>query len=175
MKLRIAYQKLLHGIELIAVFIVTAVVGCLLFNETFGLVSDYLGYPIAWISEVSVFLFAWLVFLGAAILARHGGHIALDIVTFHIPIKYAFYFRLLTVITGLIVSIVMVYYGFKLAIFAGKGQKTLYLGVSFFYYYLSVPISGMLMGLNYIGWLLYKPPIDKEAARVERISENPLY
>lgn len=35
---------------------------------------------IAWIDELSRYAFIWLVFLAAAIMARHGAHIAIDLV-----------------------------------------------------------------------------------------------
>lgn len=38
------------------------------------------GASLAWIDEVSRYCFIWLVFLTGAILARHGAHIAIDIV-----------------------------------------------------------------------------------------------
>lgn len=38
------------------------------------------GASLAWIDEISRYCFIWLVFLTGAILARHGAHIAIDIV-----------------------------------------------------------------------------------------------
>lgn len=175
MKFRRAYQIGLNGIERVAVFVVTCLMGLLLLNETLGIASNLLGYPIPWTSEVSVLLFAWVVFLGAAIIARHGGHIALDIITYRLPLKYHLYLRILAVILSLVVTSVMVYYGIKLAVFAGRRQTALYSGISFLYFYLSIPTSGLLMGLNYIGWLFYKPTSDRKALKGEQVNQNPLY
>lgn len=175
MELGRLYQSVLDKLERIVVFATTVLLGLLLLNETVGIFSDFFGRPIPWISELSVLLFSWVVFLGAAILSRYGGHIALDIITFRLPPRYGHYLRILSVILALIVAFVMVYYGIKISIFVGQRQTTLYLGLSFLYFYLAVPVSGLLLGLNYIGWLLYKPPVDKEALRLERIRENPLY
>jgi len=175
MKFNVLYQTALNRIERVVVFIATVLLGLLLLNETIGIFSDLFGRPIPWISEVSVLLFTWVVFLGAAILSRYGGHIALDIITYRLSSRNAFYLRVLSVILALIVASVMVYHGVKISIFVGQRQTTLYLGISLLYFYLSVPVSGLLLGLNYMGWLFYEPPGDKESLRLEKIRENPLY
>lgn len=49
---------------------------------TFGQVALRYGFgaSLAWIDEISRYCFIWLVFLSSAIIARHGAHIAIDIV-----------------------------------------------------------------------------------------------
>lgn len=49
---------------------------------TFGQVVLRYGFgaSLAWIDEISRYCFIWLVFLSSAIMARHGAHIAIDIV-----------------------------------------------------------------------------------------------
>ncbi len=175
MQLGRLYQSVLDKLERIVVFVTTALLGLLLLNETLGILSDFYGKPIPWISEVSVLLFSWVVFLGAAILARYGGHIALDIITYRLPPRYGYCLRVLSVILAVIVAFVMIYHGMKMSIFVGQRQTSLYLRISFLYFYLAVPVGGFLLGLNFIGWLLCKPTADKEADRIERIRENPLY
>lgn len=175
MKFNVLYQAALNRIERVILFVATALLGLLLLNETFGILIDFFGYPIPWISEVSVLLFVWVVFLGTAILARYGGHVALDLITFRVPPKCGFCLRVLTVILALIVAVVMVYHGVKIAVFVGERQTSLYLHISLLYFYLAVPVSGLFLGLNYIGWLLYEPSSDKEAERLDKIRENPLY
>ncbi len=72
MQLGRLYQSVLDKLERVVVFATTVLLGLLLLNETLGIASDFYGKPIPWISEVSVLLFSWVVFLGAAILARYG-------------------------------------------------------------------------------------------------------
>ena len=58
---------------------------------------------------------------------------------------------------ALILVWVMVRYGAKLAVFVGKSQKSLYLDINLFYYYLAVPVAGVLLGLGSIGHILPDP------------------
>ena len=51
----------------------------------------------------------------------------------------------------------MVYYGVKMALFVGQYQTSLYLNINLFYFYLSVPVGGVLMGLFSIGAMLADP------------------
>ena len=61
---------------------------------------------------------------------------------------------------------IMVYFGVKQALFVGQYQKTVYLQISLFYLYLSVPVGGVLIFLKY--------PITKQVHRdlLRKIAEK---
>jgi C4-dicarboxylate transporter, DctQ subunit len=169
------YQALLDKIERFTVFMVTILLAVLLSNEAMGLLFDFFGHSITWTTEASVLLFSWVVFLGAGILSRYGGHIALDLLVERLPEKYQYLLQLLYTCLALIVAFVMVYFGGKMAFFVGRYQSSVYLQLSLFYFYLSVPVGGLLLGLNFIGWLLPDPKRKKSTSKIDKIAENPLY
>lgn len=51
-----------------------------------GVVTRYItAQPAAWAGEVAAFAFAWCVFIGAAAVAKRGGHVAIDMLTGLLP------------------------------------------------------------------------------------------
>lgn len=170
----LAYQAFLDRLEKLAIWIASLLVVVILGNETLGIVYDLLGHSIPWTTELSVCLFAWVVFLGAGILSRRGGHISLDIIVESLPSSLQSWLKVIYTILTLIVVAVLIYFGGQLALFVGRFQKSVYLEISMFYFYLSVPVGGLLIGLNSLGTILPNPRRE-EMTKLGKIEENPLY
>ncbi len=152
------YQIFLDKVEHVVVFLSGALLALLLCNVLLGIfVDSFIGYSITWTPEMSVLLFSWVVFLGAGAIARHGGHIGIDFLLERFPPGLHFLVRVGHVILAVILTVVMIYFGVKMAFFVGKFQSSVYLDLSLFYYYFSVPVGGLLLGLNSIGAILPDP------------------
>lgn len=170
----LAYQAFLDRLEKLVIWITSLLVVVLLGNETLGMVYDLFGRSIPWTTELSVCLFAWIVFLGAGILTRRGGHISLEIIVERLPPSWQPWLQVIYAILAIAVAVVLVYFGGQLALFVGRFQKSVYLELSMFYFYLSVPVGGLLIGLNSLGTILPNPR-KEEMTKLGRIEENPLY
>jgi C4-dicarboxylate transporter, DctQ subunit len=169
-----AYQAFLDRLEKAAIWATSFLLALLLGNETLGIGCDLFGHSIPWITEVSVCLFAWVVFLGAGILSRRGGHISLDVLVERLPPSFQFWLRAGYGLIALVVVVVLVYWGGQLALFVGRFQKSVYLQISLFYFYSSVPMGGILIGLNSLGEI-FPNPKREEMTKLGKIEENPLY
>jgi C4-dicarboxylate transporter DctQ subunit len=153
-----AYQNFLDGLEKATYFVVISLLGLLLLNTSLGIAFDlFIGYSLAWTEEINTLLFAWGSLLGAGAIARYGGHIGVDFLIERFSPRHQYYFRLLHTLLALIIVWVMIYFGTKLAFFVGHSQRSLYLDINLRYYYLSVPVSGIILGLNSIGAVLPDP------------------
>ncbi len=168
------YHRILLWIEKVTIPATSIILAILLCNESFGIFSDWMGFSIPWITEVSVILFAWVIFIGAGVITRTNSHISLDVLIERMPEKIRKIFKIVNVVLMLIVAYVMIYYGGKHAFFVGKYQKTVYLHISLFYLYMSVPVGGVLIAINALG-LMFSLPGEKELTKLEKIEENPLY
>jgi TRAP-type C4-dicarboxylate transport system permease small subunit len=169
-----SYQTLLLWIEKFTVPVTSLLLALLLGNETLGILSDWIGFSIPWITEVSVILFSWVIFIGAGVITRTNSHISLDVLIDRFPRKIRQALKITNVVLMLIVAFVMVYFGGKHALFVGQYQKTVYLNISLFYLYISVPVGGVLLALNALG-NVFRPTDAKEPSKIEKIEENPLY
>ena len=152
------YHIFLDWLEKAAMILAMFLAALMFFNTASGIIVDQvLGNSLVWIEEVNVLLFAWVVFIGAGVVARHGGHIGVDLIYSALGPAPQLVLRIGYFLLTLIVVWVMVYYGFKMALFVGKYQTSLYLDINLFYFYLSVPVGGALMGLFSIGALFVDP------------------
>ena len=157
-KILTAYQIFLDGLEKITYFVVILLMGLLLFNTSLGIAFDlFVGYSLAWSEDVNTLLFAWSSLLGAGAITRYGGHIGVDTLIARFRPQHRRYFYLLHMLLSLLIVWVMIYFGTKLAVFVGRSQTSVYLDINMFYYYLSVPVAGAILGLNSIGAVLPDP------------------
>ncbi|MCB2228234.1 MAG: TRAP transporter small permease [Desulfarculaceae bacterium] len=153
-----AYHTVLDYLEKATYAVVIILSGLLLFNTSLGMFYDtFLGESIPWTEEVNTLLFVWLSLLGAGIIARYGGHIGVDTLTERFPDKVQYGFRVLHTLMALILVWVMVEYGVQLAKFVGKSQSSIYLDINLFWYYIAVPVSGVILGLASIAYVLPDP------------------
>lgn len=154
----VGYQTFLDWLERGCMAIAMALTGLLFLNTATGIIVDQVvGNSLIWVEEVNNLLFAWAVFVGAGIIARHGGHIGVELVYDMLGPRLKRALRILYTAMALIIVWVMVYYGIKMALFVGRYQTSLYLDINLFYYYLSVPVGGALMGLFSVGAALPDP------------------
>lgn len=154
----ICYQRFLDILEKTTFFIACTLLSLLLCNELMGIFFDtVVGQSVVWVPDMSVLLFAWIIFLGGGVIARHGGHIGVDFLMEKFPNRLNLCIRIGHLILALLLSGVMVYFGVKNAIFVGKTQSAVYLEISLFYYYVSVPVGGFLLAVNSIGVILPNP------------------
>jgi len=162
------YQLFLDYLERGTFFIAMVLVGALFLVNAAGIVTEQAtGNSLVWVEEISTLLFAWTVFLGAGAIARRGGHIGVDILHGFFGPKLMAALRVVFAALTLIVVWVMVYYGYKMALFVGRSQTSLYLDISLFYYYLSIPVGGAIFGLNAIGSALSGAPEHDELEMIE--------
>ncbi|WP_417681231.1 TRAP transporter small permease [Roseibium sp.] len=161
------YQLFLDYLERGTLLVAMILVAALFLINAAGILTEQAtGSSLVWVEEVSNLLFAWVVFLGAGAIARRGGHIGVDIFHEFFGPKLMIALRVLFAALTLIVVWVMVYYGYKMAVFVGRSQTSLYLDISLYYFYLSVPAGGLILGLNAIGAALPDAP-DQEKLKIE--------
>ncbi|OSP56769.1 TRAP transporter small permease [Pseudoruegeria sp. SK021] len=106
---------------------------------------NVLSLPMLWTSDVAQLLFSWLIFIGAAIGLRKGAHYFVDILPkgngwFDAGVVW------FGIAMGAIVSSILVVNGWDLAMLRAPGQVQS-LGISRFWLYVPIPISGAMMML----------------------------
>jgi TRAP-type C4-dicarboxylate transport system permease small subunit len=106
---------------------------------------NILQIPILWTSDVAQLLFAWLIFVGAAIGLRQGAHYFVDILP---PADGAFR-RGVTwfgIAAGAVVIFILVTNGWALTMARARGEIQS-IGISRLWLYVPIPISGVMMAL----------------------------
>ena len=157
-KLLIGYQIAVDGLEKVCMAVAVVLTGLLFVITAYEIIANQLvGNSPVWVEEVSNLFFAWAVFIGAGVIARHGGHIGVEILYEMVGPVLQTVLRVAYAVLTLVVVFVMVYFGWKMALFVGQYQTSLYLDISLFYFYLSVPVGGLLLGLFSVAAALPDP------------------
>lgn len=100
--------------------------------------------PLNWATDVSLLLFAWIIFLGADVALRHGEFVNVDLILKKFPSKME---KVLIIMWDIIIIgflIVLIWFGIPLAI---ESSSRIFntLGISYSWATISVPTGAFLM------------------------------
>ena len=100
--------------------------------------------PINWAQDVSLLLFAWLVFLGADLALRHADFVRVDMLVQKLPEKMNKFLYYLWYSIIILFLLMLIKYGIPLSI---QNSKRLFqtLGISYSWATISVPVGSILM------------------------------
>lgn len=106
------------------------------------------GQPFAWLEEMQLFFFVWLIFFGGSVAFRTGNHVGIDIVAERLGPRAR---RVLDIMVYIITMLVLIY------ILKGSGELaqsvtkkvTPYLKISYWVIDVAAPIGCVLMMLQY--------------------------
>ena len=107
-----------------------------------------LSAPIAWAEELTVLLFAWLIFLGSAFVQRSDSHLSIDSLRRIASPRVGVALDILRLATVALCSLVLIWQGYQLAM---RTLPLLYpaMGVSRAWLYASVPVC-FAIGLGFL-------------------------
>ncbi|MFD0979085.1 TRAP transporter small permease [Tropicimonas aquimaris] len=109
------------------------------------LARNVLMSPLIWTSDVAQLLFAWLIFVGAAVGLRTGAHYRVDMLPEgNRPLNLLA--DAVALLAGFAVAWLLLYYGWELAM-VRKTATVQSLDISRFWMFLPLPVSGGLMML----------------------------
>ncbi|XXM70772.1 TRAP transporter small permease [Lysinibacillus sphaericus] len=108
-----------------------------------------LNSPIAWVEEVTLALFIWLVFIGISSAMKRGGHIGVDYFLKRMPKPLRILLSIISAITVYFVLLyILVYLGMDFATQA-SGKLTPVLAINYQYINIAIPIGGLLTAVHY--------------------------
>lgn len=104
----------------------------------------YFGRPINWSLEISMFIFAWCVFLSADVALRENRMVNLDLFTNMLPKRAQLYMSMLCYLIIIVFLCATVYYGLDLA---WRTRVRMFHGINFSYAWvaLSLPAAAIFM------------------------------
>jgi len=106
-----------------------------------------LNAPLSWTEELSRITLVWLVFWGSAIATRRKKHLSISFFIDLLPKKIRIYIEVFNQLLLIIFLGILSYTGYRVILIT-KDIVTPALGISYLWFYLIVPISGMLMFLQ---------------------------
>jgi TRAP-type C4-dicarboxylate transport system permease small subunit len=140
-----ALSNLVEGLLLVMMVVLCADVFLGVFSR-YVLMSTF-----TWYDEIARLLFAWIVFLGAAVGVRRGAHFRLHLLVDRMPRGLRRATRVMGVLVVIGVGLVLIQQGWKL-VELGQFQRTPVMGLSKQYVYAAIPAGGVLI-------ILYSLPL----------------
>ncbi|MBD1383273.1 TRAP transporter small permease [Metabacillus arenae] len=124
-----------------------------------------LNNPIAWVEEVTLGLFVWLVFIGVSSAMKRDGHIGVDYFLKRMP---KIFHILFTIIGSLSIYYVLVYVFIVLGLdltSKASSKVTPVLAISYQWIDIAIPIGGILTTIHFTIKLLHSFQGDDEKGR----------
>lgn len=123
-----------------------------------------IGGGFAWSEEIAKYLMVWMALLGASILFRERGHIAIN---FFIS-KFSFlrYILIFHTVVAAALFVLLIYYGIDYAAFGLKSISPAS-GIKKFWPYLSIPVGGAFLFIQAICRLIHLLCTDDETIRAD--------
>ncbi len=107
-------------------------------------IARTLKQPLNWGTDISLLLFAWIIFLGADVALRHGEFVNVDIIIKRFPQRVERFFLIFWNIVIIGFLFILIWFGIPLVIeSANRIFNTL--GISYSWAIVSVPIGAFLM------------------------------
>jgi TRAP-type C4-dicarboxylate transport system permease small subunit len=143
-----AFERIFVAANRWALILLLAAMSVIIFTNV--ALRYLLGQSIEWAEEVARHMMIWLTFLGAGLVLRYGGHIAVENVQDAMPGRLAVAMRALVALLLLAFFGFMIWYGW-LYMERTMFQLTAATQVPFAYVYAAMPVGGVLAVVH---WLL---------------------
>ncbi len=111
--------------------------------------------PIVWSEEVVRMSFVWIIFLGSAIAVKEGTHLTLDMIASAFNERWRHIIRMILLGLIFIAAGIICYAGFNYVI-RNIGKTTVTMPIPANVFYISAPISGLLMMFFVIEQFIYQ-------------------
>lgn len=129
---------------------------------TLNVIGRYcFGVSLKWAEELTNYIIIWITFLAGVVCLRKGMQISMDAVVLQFSDSKQEVIKKITNTVGLIFSLIIVWFGFKLTLMAfSTGQVSPALMVPMYIPYAVLPLSGIFMALEYLEFIILGEPND---------------
>ncbi|KUO51508.1 MAG: hypothetical protein APF76_17750 [Desulfitibacter sp. BRH_c19] len=104
-----------------------------------------------WSEELARYIMAYAVFIGAAIAAKEGAHIGINVIVGALPKPFDKYMRGIAMFISFIFAALLLYLSIIIVMFLMKtGQKSPAMLIPIWIAYLSVPLGAILMSIRFL-------------------------
>ena len=162
--LKDAFLKLMNIVSKIELLVSEVLLAALIVATVIGTLTRYfLGKPFTWMEEFQLACVVWIVFVAAAVAFHERAHVAIEMVVDLFPRRVQ---DVINILIGIVVLCTLGYL-FKtsfayIQVFIRSGRTTPILDLPYAIVYGIVPVSCILMMLEYFHGLLDPPQEDDE-------------
>ena len=107
-----------------------------------------LNQPLSWPEEAALVFFPWVVFLGASMALKDRVHVGINFIVDRFPMRFRNVTRIFIGVLVVFFAGYLSIYGWKLSVFVGSGQTTIFWRIPYFFLYLSTCVGGGLLTIQ---------------------------
>lgn len=142
---KIIFCKLSDILDRISRFVVVLALSVMVMAILLQVFCRYiLNSPLSWPEELTIFLMAWVAFIGSAVAVKSSEHIGVDLLIFFLPQKIKDIVLLVIKITMMVFAIFLFKAGLQMAEY-GLTMTADALRIPMFWPRLSMPVGGFIM------------------------------
>ena len=120
-----------------------------------NVVLRQMGSGLTWSEELIRFIIIWITFIGMSVCSKDNDHMSIEFIAEMLNGKANKLLMAFIYLLALILGIMLTWYSFQLFLFSlDTAQVTPGLDVPFYFIYLIIPISGVLLIIRYIQQLI---------------------
>jgi C4-dicarboxylate transporter DctQ subunit len=130
--------------------------GVILFTSLLLFANVFMRYifhnAIYWAEELVRYSMVWLIFIGGSQVAKHEGHITVDVVHRVVPPKIRIVLEYFVNIVAIVFCLVLAYFSYRqmMRVYI-SGQISPAMELPMWLPYLSIPVGSALMAIRYLG------------------------
>lgn len=143
-------EKMIEPVIAVALLFITI----MLFSNVIG--RYVFGVSLKWAEEMTNYIIIWITFLGGVVCLRKGMQITMDAFVLQLKGSMQIFVTRLTNGLGLLFSLATVWLSYKLVMMVlPTGQVSPAMMVPMFIPYLVLPVSGLLMAMEYLELIMF--------------------
>lgn len=108
----------------------------------------FTGISLSWIEESATFAMAWIGALGAGLISRRGGMTAIELGVAFFSKRVEKVLRILAYMLSMVFALIMVFYGYKMAMVVNTQYAATIPFMSLFWVYIAMPFGFVIVFIN---------------------------
>ena len=112
------------------------------------IMRKFINKPLAWLEEMQLFFFVWMIFMGGSVAFRTGNHVSIDLIAARLSPKARRVLDIIVYVISMAVIAYMTVGGYKLMNSVTR-KVTPYFKISYYWIDLAVPLGCALMLIQY--------------------------
>jgi C4-dicarboxylate transporter, DctQ subunit len=120
--------------------------------------------PLFWSEELVRYLMVWMVFIGASVIVKKGGHVAVDVLPIFLPPTFKRILERIIPFVAIAFCLVLFYFSWKHTVrIKQSGQITTAMEAPMWTMYLAIPVGSLMMAIRWTQLSISRWVIKKEA------------
>ena len=162
-----------RGISLIeSIFLGISIIGCSLILFMDVVLRYFFLRPLFWSEEVVRYTMVWMTFIGASVIVKKGGHVAVDVLPLFLPSRLKEALKKIIPLMAIAFCLLLSYASWQHTMrVRSSGQITTAMEAPMWWMYLAIPVGSVMMAIRWTQLSISQWVIKKEEVFLEQTEQ----